>query len=113
MTKVKGVSGLVLLPARNYEWELKNRITIKIPRRGKISDSLGMDKLSPDLKISGDDDFSIFDDNVLLLWEAVRVLFAEGKYPSLKDEECFNVVALEVMEDEIQLHGEVIAAITE
>lgn len=113
MATVKGVSGLVLLPARNYEWELRQRATISVPRAGKISEILGEKELSGGLKIAGEDDFSIFDGNVLLLWELVRVLFAEARYPSLQDDECFNVVALEVTDDEILVHGEVICALEE
>ena len=108
MGTVRGVSGIVLLPAREYEWELKARGTIRIPRRGSIEEVLGDRSLAEDLKIGGEDEFSIFDDNILLLWELVRVLFADVKYPALEDDECFNIMAIEIADEEILVHGEVI-----
>lgn len=113
MATVRGISGLVLLPARDYEWELVGRHTIRVPLRGKISDSVKDHEFASGVKIAGEDDFSIFEDNVFLLWELVRVMFAEAKYPALKETECFNVVALELEGDEVVIHGEVIRSITE
>lgn len=113
MSTAKGISGLVLLPARNYEWELRGRHTITVPLKGKISEIVRENEFASGVKIVGEDDFSIFEDGVLLLWELVRVLFAEAQYPSLKDDECFNVVALEIADDSVLVHGEVIKAITE
>ena len=113
MSTVKGVSGFVLLPARDYEWKLKARGTISLPRKGSIAEILKDKPLDSSLKIGGEDNFSIFEDNTLLLWELVRVLFAEVKYPALKDDECFNVVAIEVGDDEILVHGEVIRMVSE
>lgn len=113
MSKVRGVSGLVLLPARDYEWELVGRHSIRIPRQGKISDILNEQELASGVKIAGDDEFSVFEDNVMLLWEVVRVMFARSQYPSLEDDQCFNVVALEVSDDSIVVHGEVIRALME
>ena len=46
-----------------------------------------------------------------LVWELVRVLFAESKYPSLESDECFNVVALDVDVGKLTVHGEIIKAI--
>jgi len=113
MGTVKGISGVVLLPARDYEWELKGRQTLQVPIRGKISDLLKKHELASGVKIAGDDDFSIFEDNVFLLWELVRVLFAHVRYPSLEEDECFNVLALEITEDSVLVHGEVIKAVSE
>jgi hypothetical protein len=111
MGKAKGISGLVLLPAQEYEWELKGRHQIIVPLKGKISDVLTEDELEAGFKIAGDDDFSIFEDDVFLLWELVRVLFAEAKYPALSSNQCFNVVALEVEGDSLIVHGEVIESV--
>lgn len=113
MNTAKGVSGLVLLPARDYNWELKGRHTLHIPLRGKISKLLEEHEFSSGVKIAGNDDFSIFEEGVFLLWELVRVLFAEAKYPSLEEDECFNVLALEITNDEVLVHGEVIRSLSE
>lgn len=112
MSKVVGVApGFLLLPAREYEWQLEKKIQINIPLKGKIQELLKNTCLSEQIKIAGDDEFSIFEDGLLLLWEIVRVLFAQGKYPALKDDESFNVVALEFENDEVVLHGEIIKSI--
>ncbi len=109
---VKGVApGFILLPAREYKWELKNRIEIRMPIKGKISDLLGSEALAAGMKIAGDDEFAIFDDNIFFLWEIVRVLFAKSQYPSLFENECLNVVALERDGDELVIHGEVIQSV--
>lgn len=113
MTTARGISGLVLLPARDYEWELLGRHTIRVPLQGKISELVQENEFAAGVKIAGDDDFSVFEDNVFLLWELVRVMFAEAQYPSLKEDECFNVLALEVTDDAVLVHGEVIRAVTE
>jgi hypothetical protein len=107
----KGISGLVLLPAKDYGWELKGKCTIEVPLRGKISDLLAAQDAPEGFSMGGDDEFSIFEDNVFLIWELVRVLFAESKYPSLEPDECFNVVALDVDAGKLTVHGEIIKAI--
>ncbi len=109
---VMGVApGFILLPAREYKWQLKNRIEIRIPIEGKISDFLDSETLAAGVKIAGDDEFAVFDDNVFFLWEIVRVLFAKSEYPSLLENECLNVVALERDGEELVIHGEVIQSV--
>ena len=109
---VKGVApGFLLIPAREYEWQLKNRVEIRIPIEGKISDFLGAESLAEGVKIAGDDEFVVFDDGVFFLWEIVRVLFARSEYPSLSEKECLNVVALERDGEELIIHGEVIQSV--
>jgi hypothetical protein len=110
--KVRGIApGFLLLPAREYEWQLDRRVEIRVPRQGSVSSLLGKQPLAEGIKFPGDDDFSIFEDNLLLLWEVVRVMFAGSQYPHLEDNQCLNIVALEVLEQEIVLHGEVIRAV--
>ena len=112
MPRTVGVApGFLLLPAREYVWELKNKVELRIPLKGTISEILNKYILADGTKIAGDDDFSIFEDNVLLLWELVRVMFAGAKYPELADDECLNVVALEFDGDEVVLFGEVIQSV--
>jgi hypothetical protein len=110
---VKGVSGMVLLPARDYEWELVGRHTIEVPVSGKISDLLSETELASGFSIPGEDEFSITDDSVFLLWELVRVLFAASKYPALEVNEYFNVMALEQVGAKLLVHGEIIRSVGE
>lgn len=106
---VTGVApGFLLFPAREYKWELKDRVQIRVPIEGKISEFLNEADLAEGVKIAGDDEFSVFDGDVFYLWELIRVLFARSEYPSLNDDECLNVVALEKDGDSLVVHGEVI-----
>jgi hypothetical protein len=112
MSKATGVApGFLLRPAREYEWQLEKKIQIRVPLKGSIQELLNDTDLPTGMKIVGDDEFSIFEDNLLLLWEVIRVLFAQGKYPSLEDNQSLNIVALEFEDDEAVLHGEVIKSI--
>lgn len=114
MSKAIGVApGFLLLPAREYEWQLEKKIEIRVPLKGSIQELLKATDLPdrPRVRIAGDDEFSIFEDNLLLLWEIVRVLFAQGNYPALEDDQSLNIVALEFSGDEVVLHGEVIKSV--
>ncbi len=112
MSSIKGVApGFLLLPAREYEWKLKEKIEIRVPRKGKIDELLSEEDVASGVKISGQNDFSIFEDNLLLLWEIVRILFAHSRYPSLAEDEAVNIVALEFQGDEVVLFGEVIESV--
>lgn len=107
--QVKGVApGFLLLPAREYEWELVRKLEISIPNKGQLGALVKANSASEQLKFAGEDSFTVFDDGVLSLWEVIRVLFANVKYPDLKDDECFNVFGVEINENDIVLHGEVI-----
>jgi hypothetical protein len=113
MSRAVGVApGFLLLPAREYEWELKDRIQIKVPMKGKISDLLGGRELGAGVKIAGEDRFSVMEDGVLLLWEVLRILFAQAQYPALESNGCLNVVAMEFEgNDAVILHGEIIKSV--
>lgn len=107
--KVRGVApGFLLLPAREYEWELVRKLEITIPNKGQLEDLVKANSASEQLKFAGEDSFTVFEDGVLSLWEVIRVLFANVRYPDLKDNECFNVFGVEINDDNIVLHGEVI-----
>lgn len=109
---VKGVApGFLLLPAREYSWELVRRIQVEVPNTGSLQEMVGSKEFALGVGFSGEDAFSIFEDNTLLLWELVRVLFAKAAYPALQDDECLNVVALEFSGDTVVLHGEVIRSL--
>lgn len=110
--KVKGVApGFLLLPAREYEWVLDRKVELRIPNKGKISQLLKSTEFAAGVSFPGEDDFSLFEDNVLLLWQIVQVLFADIQYPQLKDNQCLNVVALEFDGDDIVLYGEIITSL--
>ncbi len=112
MPKTVGVApGFLLLPAREYEWELQKRVEFRLPLKGTIEAIMEKDSMPDGVQISGENDYSIFEDNVLLLWELVRVMFAGARYPQLEDDQCLNVVALEFTDDEVILFGEVIKSI--
>jgi len=112
MNQVVGVSpGLILLPAREYVWELKQKVEIKIPNDGLISMLLQPDALAPGVKIAGEDEFIVFDDDLLSLWEIPRILFALKRYPQLEANQALNVVTLEVSGNEITIYGEVIESV--
>ena len=93
MNQVVGVSpGLLLLPAREYVWKLNKRVEIKIPNEGLISDSLKPGELAEGVKIVGNDEYLVFGDNLLSLWEIPRILFAHKLYPQLDENQAFNVI---------------------
>ena len=114
METAKGISGLVLLPAKDYEWELRGKHTIEVPMEGEISSLLKPKEFHADY-LGGEDEFCIYDsdDKTFLMWELVRVLFATAQYPSLAADEYFNIVAIEniIAGDAggvVRIHGEVI-----
>lgn len=110
--KVKGVApGFLLLPAREYAWELDRKVEIRVPRTGSVSSLLSKTPLAVEASFPGEDGFSIYEDNLLLLWEIVRVMFAASQYPKLEDNQCLNVVALEILETELVLYGEIIRSV--
>ena len=109
MVRTVGIApGFLLLPAQEYEWEVKQKVEIRLPRRGKISDLSGPTYLVGNTPFSTEDDFSVYEDNLVLFWELIRVLFAQSQYPALEPDECLAVVALQFSEDEVIVHGEVI-----
>lgn len=110
--QAKGVApGFLLLPAREYSWELVRRIKIEMPNEGSLTKLLNLAQNAEGLKFAGEDEFLLFADNTLLLWQVVQVLFAAKLYPDLQDTECLNVVALEVENGKVVLHGEVIRSL--
>jgi len=112
MPKAVGVApGFLLLPAREYAWELQKKVEFRLPLSGTINEIISREKLPQGVQIGGDNEFSIFEDNLLLLWELVRVMFASARYPELEDDECLNVVALEFTDEEAIIYGEVIKSI--
>ena len=112
MDKIRGVApGFILLPAKEYSWKVVRRIDIRIPLEGKISEILNESDLATGIKIGGPDEFSAFDeDGTVYLWDIVRVLFVDFKYPQLTDSQCLNVVALakDTEANELIVYGEIL-----
>ncbi len=112
MDKVRGVApGFILLPAKEYSWKSVRRIEIRIPLEGKISEMLNESDLATGTTIGGPDEFSAFDeDGTVYLWDIVRVLFADFKYPQLLQGQCLNVVALakDTETNELIVYGEIL-----
>ncbi len=112
MVITKGVApGFLLLPAREYSYELSKRITIELPVSGKIADILKAEELAEGIKIGLEEDFALFEGDIFYLWQIVGVLFAQSKYPQLDDNEMLNVVAIERVEDTLILHGEILKCV--
>jgi len=108
-TIIKGTPSFLLIPAREHEWTVDNeRVQISVPKEGLISELLAKEALVEDIKIPGDDEFSIRDAGVFYMYELPRVLFALGKYPQLEDNQAFNVYAIEEVEENIIIHGAII-----
>jgi len=109
---VRGVApGFLLMPAREYVWERGERVELRVPLEGKLSDFVEPGALAAGVRIAGEDEFKIYGDNIFLLWEITRILFAKAEYPNLNKDECFNVVALERDGDELVLYGEIIKSV--
>ncbi len=114
MNQVAGISpGLILLPAREYVWSLKKRLEIKIPNEGLISDHIRPEELAKGVRITGKDNFLVFEDNLLSLWEIPRILFAHRLYPQLEANQAFNITTLEISDDKIIIYGEIIESVEE
>jgi len=106
-------AGLLLIPAReHYNWERLNKIQIRVPNKGQVSELITPEERTQGLEIPGPDEFTLLEDQVFLLWEVVRVLFASNQYPNLEDDQCLSVTALEVDGDDIIVHGEIIRSVS-
>ena len=114
MSTVRGaVPGLVLLPAQDLLWEkITEPVTIVLPTRGKISELPAMQNITDGVKIPGEDEFCLMEEGVFRFIEMVRVLFAVGKYPNLKGNECFIVFGVEDDgPDSVIIHGQVVRVV--
>lgn len=108
-SSIKGTPGFLLIPAREHKWKIvRDNVAISVPKVGFITELIKNSSLSDEVKIPGEDEFYAFEDNTFYLYQVPRVLFALGKYPSLENDQAFNVYAIIVEGDEIVLHGAVI-----
>ena len=112
MSSVKGVApGFLLLPAKEYEWELVRKVQIDLPNEGSLQQLVNFTSPEAGLSFPGEDEFCLSEDGLILLWQTVQVLFAANKYPELKDDECLNVVGLQHSKGKMTLFGEIIRSL--
>ena len=116
--KVVGTPTMLMLPARNYKFQVDTtEYVLTIPRKGKYVDLAPDD---PELFTEEDGDFHILADveheenaSVLYMPSLTKVLFAAGKYPDLKENQAFTPIAIIFREDEIDIVGNVIDMLRE
>lgn len=104
---IKGTPPAVLLPAKNYVFQiLSDHYIIEIPRKGNYRD------LAPDFFAEDSGEFDILnEDNVLFLPSITKVLFATKKYPDLDFNQLFVPHTIEFKEESVVVIGQVIGLI--
>lgn len=109
-TKVVGTPTMMMLPARNYKFQVEDSdYVITVPRKGKYVD------LAPEIYTEEDGEFEIFarqdDDDleaVLYVPSLTKVLFGVSRYPDLNDNQGFTPIAIVVKKDEVDIVGNII-----
>ena len=102
---VKGTPPPVLLPAKNYIFKLpEDRHTLVIPRQGKYSD------LDPEFFSEDDGHFNVFNEEtqILLMKDAIKVLFATRQYPDMNFNQFFVIEGCKIQENEVIIIGHII-----
>jgi len=100
-----GTPSLVLLPSRNYPFKVDEKIhKITLTREGSYKE------LDPDFFSAEDGEFKLYDDerNVLYFPAISKVLYAEKKYPDLKDHQLFAPLFMVVNKKDIEIFGQII-----
>ena len=112
--KVVGTPAMMMLPARNYTFNVhEENYSIKIPRKGSYKD-LDDVFFKPE-----DGDFEIMsyveeeNGDVLFIPSISKVLFATTKYPKLENDQAFVPIALIVREEEVEIVGNIIQMLKE
>ena len=110
MISVVGTPTMMLLPARNYKFDVDStEHVLTVPRTGKYVD------LDKDLYTEKDGEFDLLAvvgeediDSVLYVPALTKVLFGVSKYPDLDENQAFTIVAIVVRGDEVDIVGQVI-----
>lgn len=113
--KVVGTPTMLMLPARNYKFQVDTtEYVLTIPRKGKYMD------LEPELFTEEDGEFEILskieeenNTQVLYMPSLTKVLFAVGTYPDLKEGQAFTPIAIIVRDDEVDIVGNIIDMLKE
>lgn len=112
--KVNGTPTMMMLPARNYTFNIyENDYSIVIPRKGTYKD---LDEVFFDEDDGGFDILAHVEEEkgeVLFVPSLSKVLFAAAKYPKLENDQAFVPIAIIFREDEVEIVGNIIQMIKE
>lgn len=100
-----GTPTMVLLSPRNYHFKvLDGKYKITISREGTYHD------IAPDFFAEEDGSFNLLDkeSKVMYLPAITKVLFAEKKYPMLKENQLFAPLALVFHEETVDILGQIL-----
>lgn len=100
-----GTPSMVLLPSRNYPFKVAEEIhKIVLPRKGTYH---GLDPL---FFSEEDGEFNLYDDErSTLYFPAIsKVLYAEKKYPDLKNNQLFAPIYVIFNKKNVEIYGQVI-----
>jgi len=112
--KVVGTPTMMLLPARNYTFNVdETNYSIKIPRKGNYKD------LDDVFFGNEDGEFNIMpyseeeNGNVLFMPSLSKVMFATATYPKLENNQAFVPIVIIVRESEVEIVGNIIQMLKE
>jgi hypothetical protein len=100
-----GTMSMVLLPSRNYPFKVSNQVhKITLTRKGTYHE------IDPDFFSEEDGAFNLYDEKskVFYLPAISKVLYAEKKYPDLKDNQLFAPIYVVIKDDTVDIFGQVI-----
>ena len=93
--KVTGLPSALLLPARDYEFNVYDTYKLIIPKNGKYHD------LAPEIFDENSGEFHLFKDGVLHVPAITRVLLACNKYPDLKSNQALAILSIQELENTV------------
>jgi hypothetical protein len=112
--KVVGTPTMMLLPARNYTFNVSDEYhSITLPRKGRYVD------FDDRLFTEEDGEFDLMcnmdeeDSYVLFMPSLSKVMFATSQYPDLKNDQAFIPFTIIVRKDEIEVVGNIIQMLKE
>ncbi len=100
-----GTMSMVLLPSRNYPFKVSTKVhKITLTRKGTYNE------IDPDFFSEDDGAFNLYDEEskVFYLPAISKVLYAEKKYPDLKDNQLFAPIYVVIKDDTVEIFGQVI-----
>ena len=103
-SKQVGTPTMVLLPARNYYFQVTGQHKITLPRKGTYAE------LEPGYFSESDGEFNLLDsENSIMYLPAIsKVLFATKQYPNLKPNQLFAPIAVKYEEEEVHIYGQLV-----
>lgn len=101
--EVIGLPSAILLPARRYRFKsATGHHVIEIPKSGNYKD------IDPEFFSDKDGAFDFGKDETVFIPAINRVLFACKKYPELKANQAFALLAIKVKEDTVEIIGNLV-----